>query len=72
MNLRTSGDRGTIEAYFHYLGAKSDKLNCLCLIGNNIFGIEDMDGGDNSPNGTLRDRDFNDSLASINLDNSLL
>jgi len=45
--------------YFPYLGANADKVDHIRLLGNNIFGFEDLpNGGDN---------DFNDMIVRVNL-----
>ncbi|MEH2245663.1 DUF4114 domain-containing protein [Nostoc sp.] len=45
--------------YFPYLGANSDKVDHIRLLGSNIFGFEDLANGG--------DRDFNDVIVQINL-----
>ncbi|BAY09969.1 Calx-beta domain-containing protein [Calothrix sp. NIES-2098] len=45
--------------YFPFLGANPDKTDHLRLLGNNIFGFEDLTNGG--------DRDFNDVVVKINL-----
>ncbi|MBW4646456.1 MAG: VCBS repeat-containing protein [Goleter apudmare HA4340-LM2] len=45
--------------YFPYLGANADKSDHIRLLGNNIFGFEDL------PNGG--DKDFNDLIVKVNL-----
>jgi hypothetical protein len=47
------------SVYFPYLGANSDKSDHIRLLGNNIFGFEDL------PN--AGDKDFNDVIVKINL-----
>ncbi|MBE9234462.1 DUF4114 domain-containing protein [Anabaena aphanizomenioides LEGE 00250] len=42
------------QAYFAYLGANSDKVDHIRLLGNNTFGFEDLVGGG--------DNDFNDVI----------
>ncbi len=48
-----------IHAYFNYVGANSDGVDHLKLLGNNTFGVEDMYGGG--------DRDFNDLVINMNI-----
>ncbi|BAZ33249.1 FG-GAP repeat-containing protein [Cylindrospermum sp. NIES-4074] len=45
--------------YFPFLGANSDKTDHVRLLGNNIFGFEDLAGGG--------DKDFNDMVVRVNL-----
>ncbi|MDZ7962931.1 MAG: DUF4114 domain-containing protein [Aulosira sp. DedQUE10] len=45
--------------YFPFLGANSDKVDHIRLLGNNIFGFEDLANGG--------DRDFNDVTVKVNL-----
>ncbi|BAY76729.1 hemolysin-type calcium-binding region [Nostoc linckia NIES-25] len=45
--------------YFPFLGANSDGLDHIRLLGNNTFGFEDLPGGG--------DRDFNDMIVKVNL-----
>ncbi|WYL92551.1 MAG: Calx-beta domain-containing protein [Gloeotrichia echinulata IR180] len=47
------------QIYFAYIGANSDKVDHVRLLGNNIFGFEDLPGGG--------DRDFNDVIVKVNL-----
>jgi hypothetical protein len=42
------------QAYFAYLGANADKVDHIRLLGNNVFGFEDLVGGG--------DNDFNDVI----------
>jgi hypothetical protein len=49
----------TNQVYFNYLGANSDKVDHVRLLGNNTFGFEDLSGGG--------DRDFNDVIVRANL-----
>jgi Concanavalin A-like lectin/glucanases superfamily/Domain of unknown function (DUF4114) len=51
--------KGTKQAYFTYLGANSDGVDHIRLLGNNIFGFEDLPGGG--------DRDFNDIIVKVTL-----
>ncbi|MEH2242035.1 DUF4114 domain-containing protein [Nostoc sp.] len=46
------------NVYFAYLRANSDKLDHIRLLGDNLFGFEDLKGGG--------DRDFNDLIVQIN------
>ncbi|MFN6538135.1 MAG: DUF4114 domain-containing protein, partial [Nostoc sp. EkiNYC01] len=43
--------------YFPYLGANSDKVDHVRILGNNVFGFEDLSNGG--------DRDFNDIIVSV-------
>jgi len=45
--------------YFPFLGANSDKVDHIRLLGNNTFGFEDLANGG--------DKDFNDAVVQINL-----
>ncbi|MBG1265592.1 Calx-beta domain-containing protein [Nostoc sp. WHI] len=45
--------------YFLFLGANSDKVDHIRLLGNNTFGFEDLVNGG--------DKDFNDAVVQINL-----
>ncbi|WP_265276064.1 beta strand repeat-containing protein [Nostoc sp. KVJ3] len=45
--------------YFPYLGANSDKVDHIRLLGNNTFGFEDLAKGG--------DKDFNDVIVRVNL-----
>lgn len=47
------------EIYFAFLGANSDKIDHVRLLGDNTFGFEDMVNGG--------DRDFNDMTVQVNL-----
>jgi 3-phytase/alkaline phosphatase D len=49
----------TNQVYFAYLGANSDKVDHVRLLGNNTFGFEDLVGGG--------DRDFNDIIVKAKL-----
>jgi hypothetical protein len=51
--------RGTRQAYFTYLGANSDGVDHIRLLGNNVFGFEDLPSGG--------DRDFNDIIVKVTL-----
>jgi hypothetical protein len=50
---------GSINAYFNYVSANSDRKDHFRLIGNNTFGVEDQYGGG--------DRDFNDLVVNMNV-----
>jgi Domain of unknown function (DUF4114) len=45
--------------YFPFLGANSDRVDHIRLLGNNIWGFEDLAGGG--------DGDFNDVIVKMNL-----
>ncbi|OUL26792.1 hypothetical protein BV378_12275 [Nostoc sp. RF31YmG] len=45
--------------YFPFLGANADKADHIRLLGNNIFGFEDLSNGG--------DKDFNDAIVRVNL-----
>jgi Domain of unknown function (DUF4114)/Calx-beta domain/RTX calcium-binding nonapeptide repeat (4 copies) len=45
--------------YFPFLGANSDKVDHIRLLGNNIFGFEDLTNGG--------DKDYNDVIVRVNL-----
>ncbi|MBD2339534.1 DUF4114 domain-containing protein [Calothrix sp. FACHB-156] len=45
--------------YFPFLGSNSDQVDHIRLLGNNIFGFEDLSGGG--------DMDFNDVVVKVNL-----
>ncbi|MEH2317470.1 DUF4347 domain-containing protein [Nostoc sp.] len=47
------------KVYFPFLGASSDKVDHIRLLGNNTFGFEDL------PNGG--DKDYNDVIVQVNL-----
>ncbi|BAY42929.1 FG-GAP repeat-containing protein [Scytonema sp. HK-05] len=49
------------QVYFPFLGANSDKTDHVCLLGDNIFGFEDLVNGG--------DKDYNDVTVRINLTN---
>ncbi|MEH1910537.1 MAG: DUF4347 domain-containing protein [Nostoc sp.] len=52
-------DANDPKVYFPFLGANSDKVDHIRLLGNNTFGFEDL------PNGG--DKDYNDVLVQVNL-----
>ncbi|OUL32945.1 hypothetical protein BV372_18020, partial [Nostoc sp. T09] len=45
--------------YFPFLGANTDKVDHIRLLGNNVFGFEDLANGG--------DKDFNDAIVRVNL-----
>jgi hypothetical protein len=47
------------QAYFAYIGANADKVDHIRLLGNNVFGFEDLVGGG--------DKDYNDVVLKVNL-----
>jgi hypothetical protein len=47
------------QAYFAYIGANADKVDHIRLLGNNVFGFEDLAGGG--------DKDYNDVVLKVNL-----
>jgi uncharacterized repeat protein (TIGR01451 family) len=47
------------QAYFAYIGANADKVDHIRLLGNNVFGFEDLGGGG--------DKDYNDVVLKVNL-----
>lgn len=47
------------SVYFPFLGANTEKVDHLRLLGSNIFGFEDLVNGG--------DRDFNDVIVQVNL-----
>ncbi|MEH2090867.1 beta-propeller fold lactonase family protein [Nostoc sp.] len=47
------------KIYFSFLGANSDKVDHIRLLGNNTFGFEDLANGG--------DKDYNDMIVQINL-----
>jgi uncharacterized repeat protein (TIGR01451 family) len=47
------------QAYFGYLGANADQVDHIRLLGNNVFGFEDLAGGG--------DKDYNDVVLRVNL-----
>ncbi|MGV0103658.1 putative Ig domain-containing protein [Nostoc sp. DSM 114160] len=54
---------GNKNVYFTFLGANSDKVDHIRLLGNNTFGFEDL------PNGG--DKDYNDVIVQVNLSANL-
>ncbi|MTJ06954.1 DUF4114 domain-containing protein [Anabaena sp. UHCC 0204] len=57
--LLDSNPNNNPAIYFPYIGANADKVDHIRLLGNNIFGFEDL------PNGG--DKDFNDVIVRVNL-----
>ncbi|MFM7364677.1 MAG: putative Ig domain-containing protein, partial [Cuspidothrix sp.] len=57
--LLDSNPNNNPAVYFPYIGANSDKVDHIRLLGNNVFGFEDL------PNGG--DKDFNDIIVRVNL-----
>ncbi len=58
-DLLDSNPNNNPEIYFPFLGANSDKKDHVRILGNNIFGFEDLpNGGDN---------DFNDIIVRMSL-----
>jgi 3-phytase len=53
----TNQSTQNVQAYFAYLGANSDKVDHIRLLGDNRFGFEDLFGGG--------DRDFNDIVLQV-------
>ncbi|WP_366828870.1 DUF4114 domain-containing protein [Nostoc sp. NMS2] len=47
------------NVYFAFLGANSDRLDHIRLLGNNTFGFEDLANGG--------DKDYNDVIVQVNL-----
>jgi len=57
--LLDSNPNNNPEVYFPFLGSNSDKQDHIRMLGNNVFGFEDLpNGGDN---------DFNDIIIRVNL-----
>ena len=52
-------DANNPNIYFAFLGANSDGVDHVRMLGDNIFGFEDLRGGG--------DRDFNDMIVKVNL-----
>ncbi|WP_375474605.1 DUF4347 domain-containing protein [uncultured Nostoc sp.] len=51
------------NVYFTFLGANSDKVDHIRLLGNNTFGFEDLANGG--------DKDYNDMIVQVNLSTNL-
>ena len=47
------------DIYFTYLGANSDRVDHVRLLGDNTFGFEDLRGGG--------DMDYNDLVVQVNI-----
>jgi Domain of unknown function (DUF4114) len=60
-NPTNQGNGNLPQAYFGFVGANSDKVQHIQLLGDNKFGFEDTFGGG--------DRDFNDAIAQIRVTN---
>jgi hypothetical protein len=52
-------DANNPNIYFAFLGANSDGVDHVRMLGDNIFGFEDLRGGG--------DKDFNDMIVKVNL-----
>ncbi|MCS6813424.1 MAG: DUF4114 domain-containing protein [Cyanobacteria bacterium] len=50
---------GQCQVYFPFIAANSDGVDHICMLGNNVFGFEDL------PNGG--DRDFNDVIVRVSI-----
>ncbi|MFM6077440.1 MAG: DUF4114 domain-containing protein, partial [Dolichospermum sp.] len=57
--LLDSNSNNDPNIYFTFLGANSDGVDHVRMLGNNTFGFEDMPGGG--------DKDFNDIIVKVNL-----
>ncbi|MBO1050110.1 MAG: DUF4114 domain-containing protein [Dolichospermum sp. DEX182a] len=57
--LLDSNPNNNPAVYFPFLGANADKVDHIRLLGNNVFGFEDL------PNGG--DKDFNDVILRVNM-----
>lgn len=57
--LLDSNPNNNPNIYFTFLGANADKVDHVRILGDNIFGFEDLPGGG--------DKDFNDVIVKINL-----
>jgi hypothetical protein len=55
--LLDSNPNNNPAIYFPYLGANSDKIDHVRILGNNVFGFEDLSNGG--------DKDFNDIIVSV-------
>jgi hypothetical protein len=56
-NPNNQATNNGVQAYFAYLGANTDKVDHIRLLGDNRFGFEDLFGGG--------DRDFNDIVLQV-------
>ncbi|QLE44764.1 DUF4114 domain-containing protein [Nostoc sp. C052] len=52
------------DVYFSFLGANSDKVDHIRLLGNNSFGFEDLVNGG--------DKDYNDMIVQVKLTNNIV
>ncbi|MDZ8226250.1 DUF4347 domain-containing protein [Nostoc sp. ChiVER01] len=52
-----------LDVYFSFLGANSDKVDHIRLLGNNSFGFEDLANGG--------DKDYNDMIVQVKLTNNI-
>lgn len=57
--LLDSNPNNNPAVYFPFLGANTDKVDHIRLLGNNIFGFEDLASGG--------DKDFNDMIVRVNM-----
>ncbi len=57
--LLDSNPNNDPAVYFPFLGANTDKVDHIRLLGNNVFGFEDLANGG--------DKDFNDIIVRVNL-----
>lgn len=58
-DLFDSNPNNNPNIYFTFLGANADKVDHVRILGDNIFGFEDLFGGG--------DKDFNDVIVKVNL-----
>jgi pimeloyl-ACP methyl ester carboxylesterase len=58
-NPTNAGGNNLPRAYFNYLGANTDRVDHVRLLGDNKFGFEDLFGGG--------DRDYNDFVVQFNV-----
>ncbi|MEH1948251.1 MAG: DUF4347 domain-containing protein [Nostoc sp.] len=57
--LLDSNPNNDPAVYFPFLGANADKVDQIRLLGNNVFGFEDLPSGG--------DKDFNDMIVRVNM-----
>ncbi|MEH2294226.1 MAG: DUF4347 domain-containing protein [Nostoc sp.] len=57
--LLDSNPNNNPAVYFPFLGANADKVDHIRLLGNNVFGFEDLPSGG--------DKDFNDMIVRVNM-----
>ncbi|MBN3872773.1 DUF4347 domain-containing protein [Nostoc sp. JL33] len=57
--LIDSNPNNNPAVYFPFLGANADKVDHIRLLGNNVFGFEDLPSGG--------DKDFNDMIVRVNM-----